>query len=499
MSTFLSGISGRMVGRLLGALSLAGLLIPLAGQSPAYGANQIVVQLQSPTEGQTVKGVVDIKGNFGVMYAAIPDRYAEVPFNNQHIWYDTGNGPVQYGWANMGVDLDNQTIIDPNPNRIEGGQLAVWGSSRFVRSTYQWLATASSFDSTLVPDGPLTLGVTVTDNTGQSNSAQVNVKVANGSAPPTPWTAINSPKEKDTVTGFVSVSGNADVKRATMPQMISGFQIMNFEVAWASGWDPQSSDFNVFYWDNFTSGDPRNSPITGTKSVEILPCDNGLIASKTLQKPLFNCIEAINPILNGGLAVLDTFQMADGQYTLRLRTIHMDSTYDEVVRHITVDNSKVKTAPQYFALVSPKDGEVVGGFVPMRARVGFPGQLTIPPTRSDILLSYFKSEWAFGSNPTDYDWHLFHMHYSANHFAVLDKKNTSGADIGFKVGAQGATGQIVAPSSSSGSSLFHHITEGTRGIFNSFAVPNGPYALRESLIDTHGGVQSAIVRVLVKN
>ncbi len=499
MTALLARFRGRATVRLVGALMLSGLLIPLAGQAPAYGANQIVVQLQAPTEGQTVKGVVDIKGNFGVMYAAIPDRFAEVPFNNQHVWYDTGNGPVQYAWQNIGLDLDNQTLIDPNPNRIEGGQLAVFSTSRFTRTTYQWLTTLSSFDTTLVPDGPLTLGVTVIDNTGASNSAQVNVKVANGSAPPTPWVAILSPKEKETISGFVAVSGNADVKRSSLPQMLRDFQIMNYMVSTAPGWDPATSDFNDFYWDNFTSGDPRNSPITGTRSNEIIPCDNGLIAAKTLAKPLFNCLEAINPILNGGLAVMDTFQWADGPWTIRLRMIRMDGSFDEVVRHVTIDNSKVKTAPQYFVLASPKDGDVVGGFVPIRARAGFPGQTTIPPTRSDILLSYYKVEWAFGSNPTDYDWHLFHLHYPANHFGVLDKKNTASADIGFKVGAQGARGQIVAPSSSAGSSLFRHITEGQRAVFNSFAIPNGPYVLRLSLVDTHGGVQQARARVLVKN
>lgn len=512
MGRFLSRFTGRAGLRLLGVLSLLALSLPLAGLTHTANAdNQIIIQISDPKPGAKVSGVVDLKGTATPLFAAIPTTYAEDPWQNQHFWYDVGQGPVQWGWLNAGLDVNDQrTIIEPQPDVILGGGYNFYSSSRYTRSTYWVGANMASFDTTLLPNGPATFGVTVISTNNQTNTGSVNVVIDNTGVPPTPWVAFLSPKEKDTVSGIdVAFNANGDVKRTAMPAHFDEFDYANYEYAWAPGWDPTSDQFTAFYWDNFGSGkDTRNSPLTGTPSVEILPCDENLFNARGISMGPWRCTETINPVLggNGAGVIMDSLQLSDGPCTVRLRVIHRSGQIDEAFRHITVDNSQLKSAPKYFELVSPKEGEIVGGFVPIRGRAGFPGQMAIPPTRSDIQLKYWKTEWAFGSNPTDYDWHLIHMHYNSAHFGSIintapnvPKGTVNAADLGFATAGTRAQGLITAPTGTSGQSLYHHINVGTRGWFQSYAVPNGPYTLRLSLIDTHGGVQEARVHVLVKN
>lgn len=146
----------------------------------------------------------------------------------------------------------------------------------------------------------------------------------------------------------------------------------------------------------------------------------------------------------------------------------------------------------------------MGGYVAIGGRAGFPGQNDIPPSAADIQMLYWTTGWAFGSNPTDDDWHLVHLHYVANHVGGFNTPNIGGAvnasDVGFENAGVGARDQIVPPTSPSGaSSLNHSKNVGTRGWCQSYAVPSGPYTLRLVLPDTHGGAQQARTHVLARS
>jgi len=302
-------------------------------------------------------------------------------------------------------------------------------------------------------------------------------------------TRINSPKNGDTVTGFISVNHTVTpIGMVGIPARREDNPYRGYAIQYASGQNPGTDDFQTYYLSSWTYKSGFNCANTsvgakGSNNLKTsLACDRS-----TYMPPGVGSVR----VRRGNGNNFDTTVLPDGPATIRLRSWDFNGAIKDDVVHVVVSNKGIE--PAYADMTGPKNGDTVNGWVPiafnaMPQRQGiFVGKRDTPwttflPSCIDIDINYWKIQYAQGILPEDSE--LIDWAYSDYGYSIF--KDTIPMDGKSKLGPAGCPGSPV-------------FQVGTATNWNSTLVPDGPATIKVTLVYNDGGLKQFYRVVNVQN
>ena len=302
-------------------------------------------------------------------------------------------------------------------------------------------------------------------------------------------TRINSPKDGDTVSGFITINHTVTpVGYVGLPARREDNPYRGYFIQYAAGKNPADSDFQTYYMSSWTykSGFNCSNTSVGAKGSNnlktSLACDRS-----TYMPPGVGSVR----VRRGNGTNFDTTVLPDGPATIRLRSLDINGATKDVTVTVNVENKGVE--PAYADMMGPKNGETVSGWVPiafnaMPQRQGIARGVknspwtTFLPSCLDIDINYWKIQYAQGVLPEDSE--LIDWAYSDYGYSIF--KDTIPTNGNTKLGPAGCAGSPV-------------FQVGTATNWNSTLVPDGPATIKVSIVYNDGGVKQFYRVVNVQN
>lgn len=472
------------------ALTVVSVAVPLfAMPADASSADQLTVRINSPKDGDTVSGFVNVnhtvnpRGQLGQ-----PMRPSSNPYRARGLDYAAGK--VDCSSSGMQTyRLSSWTFSPINASGLAKANRHVfvapgYSSARPPRvSTYPW-------DSTTVPDGPATLRIRGYGYDGSTKDACIVVNVQNKGSKPD-YTEMIAPKNGETV-GFAGSNKDAwvPVTFTAMPERLGiargikdqpytnflpsclDFDINYWKVAYATGASPDESEFRDWAYSDYNYQITRNTAAPGVveKNAHSTISPAGCSGS-----PVFT---------NKGGVNWDSTTVPDGPATIRVTIVYNDGTYIRFDRVVNVANNE--QGAQYFgldkaALAKPLSGDNAG--IPGWADVPSQG---IPKFSDQLPTAFYACDIAAGSDvaPNGGAWTMFWI--SDN--TVKDRvRNEQGLDI---------DGTFLAPD------FTPYRSQGRSGALcrlDTTTVPNGAYTIRLRQQLTDGTTQVDTADITIQN
>ena len=463
--------------KLLFGLMVVALALPLTTMTAgAASADQLTVKITAPKQGEKLSGFYNVAFIINNHLLGVPMRREDNPYRAYSLSYAQGADVRDDGAFSVWRIDGGTTSFAPGKsvglkdNRNVYVQPGV-GSIRPPR------AGGFPWDSTLVPDGPVTLRIRGFGYDGSFKDAYVTATAENKGVSPD-YTSMSAPKNGDTVSGWVPIVFTAMPQWQGIQRGVRGSRFTTYlpscldtdlfysKVEYAQGTGPGDTDW-ILWWFNSTANTTRIrefDPKDGKALTGFTGCDSMYI--------------------NNGGTVWDSTVVPDGPVTIRVTVVFTDGSYRTYDRVVNVENKG--KGVQYFgidkaAITGPISGENWG--LPGYANVPQKG---IPRWTYEEPVAYYACDIAAGdvtADPTAASWT---MYWVSDNTTINEVRTTDGWTIG---------GETRLPDWS----YPGYGRSGGLCRLDTTVLSNGAYTVQLRMQLTNGTVQRDWVVVQVKN
>jgi hypothetical protein len=463
--------------KLLFGLMVVALALPLTAMTAgAASVDRMSVSITAPKAGDKITGFYNVGFIISPKILGTPMRREDTPYRAYSLSYAQGADVRDDGAFSVWRIDGGTTSFQPGKavglrdNRNAYVQPGV-GSIRPPR------AGGHPWDTTLVPDGPVTLRIRGFGYDGSFKDDYVTAVVENKGVSPD-YVSMSAPKNGDTVTGWVPIVYTAmpqwqGIQRGVLNTRYTNYlpscldTDLNFaKFEYASGTAPTDSDMILWSYNS-------NSNVTRLRELE--PRDGKIAIGVAGCDSMF--------VNNGGWQ-WDSTVVPDGPATLRVTVVDTRGSYRTFDRVVNVDNKG--KGVQYFgidkaAITGPISGE---GW-------GLPGYATVPQKglprwTYELPIAYYACDVAAGDatkDPTSANWTM----YWVNDNLTTDEVRTVD---GWTIGGVTRVPDWSNPGTGRSGGLCR---------LDTTALANGTYTVQLRLQLTNGTVQRDWAVVEVKN
>jgi len=471
-------LSNNLWRRLLFAFMTALLALPMTAMTAgADSADRLTVRITAPAENAKLTGFVNLSFIINPKnMLGIPARREDSPYRAYSLSYAKG-ADVRDGDSFSVWRVDGGTnaraagaVVGARDNRNVYVQPGV-GSIRPPR------AGGHPWDSTLVPDGPVTIRIRGFGYDGSFKDDYRNYIVENKGVTPD-YISMSAPKNGDTVSGWVPIVYTAMPQWQGIQRGVFGTRFATYlpncldtdlfysKAEYATGSAPTDSDWILWAYNSY-SGQTRikeQIPMDGKVQIGFTGCDSMYVN-------------------NGGWA-WDSTVVPDGPASIRVTVVDTRGSYKTFERVVNVDNKG--KGVQYFgidsaAITGPISGE--GWGVPGYATVR---QRGVPRWTYELPISYYTCEIAAGDArkaPDEAEWTTFWLNDNLTWNEIRDRD-------GWTIGGKVRRPDWSYPGYGRSGGLCR---------LDTTTVPNGQYTIELRLVQSNGTVQRDWAVVEVKN
>jgi len=462
--------------KLLFGLMVVSLALPFTAMTAgASSADRLSVKFTAPDANTKVNGFVNVGFIISPKILGTPAKRQDSPYRAYSLSYAQGadvrdDAAFQVLRIDGGTYRDSPGVIGARSNRSIYVQPGI-GSVRPPR------AGGFPWDSTLVPDGPVTLRVRAFGYDGTLKDDYRNLTVENKGVSPD-YVAMSAPKNGDTVSGWVPIVFTAMPQYQGIQRGVRGSRFTTYlpncldtdlnysKVEYAPGSSPSDTEFILWWFNSFANVTriKEQIPQDGKTQIGVTNCDSMYI--------------------NNGGTNWDSTVMPDGPATLRTTVVFTDGSYRTFDRVVNVQNGG--KGVQYFgidksAIKNPISGE----------NWGLPGYATVPQRgvprwTYELPIAYYACDIAAGdvtASPTTANWTM----YWINDNLTWNETRTSD---GWVTGGDTRVPDWSYPGYGRSGGLCR---------LDTTVLPNGAYTVQLRLQLTNGTAQRDWVVVQVKN
>ena len=463
--------------KLLFGLMVVALAMPLATMSAgATSSDQLTVKITAPKSGEKMSGFYNTAFIISNRLLGTPMRREANPYRAYSLSYAQGADIRDDGsfsvWRIDGGTTSFQPgkSVGPRDNRNVYVQPGV-GSIRPPR------AGGFPWDTTLVPDGPVTLRIRAFGYDGSFKDAYVTAAVENKGVSPD-YVSFSSPKNGDTVSGYVPIVFTAMPQWQGIQRGVRGTRFATYlptcldtdlfysKVEYAQGANPGEKNL-ILWWYNSTANTTRireQIPRDGKTEIGFTGCDSMYI--------------------NNGGTNWDSTVVPDGPALIRTTVVFTDGTYRVFDRVVNVQNNG--KGVQYFGIDKAAIPATVSG-----ENWGLPGYATVPQRgvprwTYEEPVAYYACDIAAGdatADPTSASWVMYWIN---DNLTWNEVRTTDGWTIG---------GDTKLPDWS----YPGYGRSGGLCRLDTTVLPNGTYTVQLRLQLTNGTAQRDWAVVQVKN